>query len=113
MPGDVDSMLAAAKGTLADAKSKFPSKPAAAPAPTKPVTPAAAPKPGLNDEIKAKQDNVKEYADNTPTMHKGGIVEADGPHNLKKGEIVLPAHPDVHNFLMKRGIASLNKKSKR
>lgn len=46
--------------------------------------------------LKAKQDNVDAYKKATdtpaiPKMHKGGKVEKDGPHNLKKGEVVLTA----------------------
>jgi hypothetical protein len=118
MPGDIDKMVNAAKGALAQANTKFPSpKPAAAAAPA--PAPKAAPKPGLNDELKAKQANVNEYAANVPTMHKGGIVTSNGPHSngggvlrsLQPGEVVLPSHPDVHKFLMKKGIASLGPKN--
>lgn len=51
---------------------------------------------GTADSLKAKQENVDAYKKVVegeeapmPKMHKGGKVKEDGPHNLKKGEVVL------------------------
>lgn len=38
-----------------------------------------------------REANEKAAADVMPKMHKGGVVKKDGPHNLQKGETVLPA----------------------
>jgi hypothetical protein len=102
-----------AKSTLMTA-SKFK---ATKPAPTY-EAPADTVPGSIDPAAKAELDRVSERVQ-IPKMHKGGIVTASGPksngggvlRSLKPGEVVLPAHPDVHNFLMKKGISSLSAKS--
>lgn len=39
----------------------------------------------------AAEEGAKYGMKSMPIMHKGGVVKADGPHMLQKGEIVIPA----------------------
>ncbi|MFZ3214428.1 MAG: hypothetical protein WA192_00025 [Candidatus Acidiferrales bacterium] len=39
----------------------------------------------------AAEEGAKYGVKSMPIMHKGGVVKADGPHMLQKGEIVIPA----------------------
>ena len=95
MPGPNDA-LESAKKFLADSSKRFPSTPAAttpSSANPTPAKPAAAAK-GLAAELSAKQENVKQYKKASgdtlmPSMHDGGVVKKDGPHNLQKGEVVI------------------------
>src|SRR5579859_4299069 len=118
MPDDVKDKLDAAKKALSGAKDFQKSAGGPLPkSDQKPADKkAAAPKPasgGVMDGLKkmaadqtkqaddiagglkAKKDNVDAYKKATdadapmPKMHKGGKVQKDGPHNLKKGEVVL------------------------
>ena len=99
MANDVNSMLAAAKGTLAHAEKSFPSSGAPSSGAPKSATPAAKPAatakpaPSLGDELKAKAANVDTYVRviGLPKMHNGGPVATDGAYNLKAGEHVLTA----------------------
>jgi len=100
-PKSTAEILADSKKVLADAD-KF-QKSAGGPLPKPPVAPVKpAPKPkapqyGLLQEasdagrgIKALGDQLKEI-EAAPKMHKGGVVKEDGIHDLKKGEVVIPA----------------------
>lgn len=126
MPQDpkVTDPVAEAKKALAESNKKFPSAMASAitdaakknPSPmAEAMSKAKSAKPeqkttGLAAELKAKKDNVEQYARETkkqggswlpegaasnamgaaPKMHDGGKVEEDGPKTLQKGETVLP-----------------------
>ena len=96
--------LASAKAALGTAEKSFPSRVAQAAgvktgaqrmtAPVKAITPA--PKtPSIFEELKAKKDNVNQYAASLPKMHKGGIVPGEKgeevPIMAKAGEKVIPA----------------------
>jgi hypothetical protein len=92
--------LASAKNVLASAnkfeKSADPTgvqKPkAAAPAPASmPAAKPAVNEPGLGAELRSKAQNIREYSDNLPKMHTGGMVEEDGDYKLQMGEKVIPA----------------------
>jgi hypothetical protein len=122
MPNDIDTMLSAAKGTLAGANKAFPSpKSAAAAGIAGGAAKAAAPKPsisvgepekGIGQELAAKAKNVAQYTSALPKMHKGGTVASDGAYQLQAGEHVLTA-PEAKlarkHALMAVGMKSLAK----
>lgn len=94
--GGVKLKVGAAKAALDSAKAKFPSPkavPSATPRPAAPVMKPAAGGfdggKGIGAELKAKSDNVDQYAQSMPKMHNGGPVVGDGPRWLKDGEHVL------------------------
>lgn len=99
--------LSDAKAAMAHANRMFPStsKPASAPASTTTAPAPAKPAPTVADELKAKQDNVKQYAA-APKMHKGGPIKKGGVYNLKRGEHVL-APKEAKKMRMIAGLKSL------
>jgi hypothetical protein len=121
MPTDdfVKNALMSAKGALASAdrfqkSAGGPLK--AAPAP-KPATPAPAKKaaPTVGDELKAKADNVNEYAGakKMDSYKKGGTVEKTGPAIVHKGEEVIPVEKaDKVKDMMKKAEGALSKEEK-
>jgi hypothetical protein len=115
MAQDTNSKVAAAKSALARAKAAgFPSMPKVAPVAIK-AAPAPKPASGGGDptvgaSLKAKSDNVNEYLNSLPKMHKGGPVLADGAYQLKAGEHVLAkgeAAKATKHALMASGMKSL------
>jgi hypothetical protein len=116
MPNDggVSAKVAGAKKALEDAKNSNVSTRSGKPFAGAPSGKAAEPakKPGileglkkfaddrsaeadnLSAGLKYKRENVEQYAKASgesamPKMHKGGKVKKDGPHDLKKDEVVL------------------------
>lgn len=116
MPQDVNTMLAAAKGTLAGANKTFPSPKAAAPAkPVVPAAPTTKSAPTLGEELSAKKTMVDKAQKALPSMHNGGPVAADGAYQLRAGEHVLTASEAVKarkHALMAVGMKSLAKPGK-
>jgi hypothetical protein len=104
--------LSDAKAALAHANKAFPSS-------TAPKAPSTAPAPrapsNLGTELAEKgkmMNNARMALNDTPKMHKGGTVKADGNYNLKAGEHVLTA-PEAakarSHALMASGMKSLAK----
>jgi hypothetical protein len=101
-----------AKAVLAHANQKFPSP---APKPAAPVAkPTAKAAPTVGDELKSKSDNVNQYIQSLPKMHKGGEIPEDGAYQMKAGEHVLTAaeaQKARKHALMAAGMKSLAKTS--
>jgi hypothetical protein len=91
----VADALASAKDFLANSKFKS-ATPAPLPKPVVKPKPATTAGDTLGKDLEEKKkmtDKAKEAAGSTsgmPKMHKGGVVKEDGPHDLEKGEIVIP-----------------------
>ena len=113
MPQSINSKLGAAKTALNHANATFPhmSKPATAPVTKPPVQakPSTMGDPTIGPSLKAKNDNINTYINNTPKMHSGGEVPEDGIYNMKKGEHVLTAK---QKQAMMKGMKALMKPAK-
>ena len=115
--GSIANILAGAKNALGKANKAFPSSMAPAkPAVAAPKAAAPAPKTSsVGDELRVKAANIKQYTDNTPKMHNGGPVVADGTYQLKAGEHILTADEAKRarkHALMFAGMKSLTKSGK-
>jgi hypothetical protein len=110
---NINDKVNAAKSALQKANSKFTSAPKSTPAPVV-KSPVSVKTPALGDptigpSLKAKNDNINTYINNTPKMHKGGEVPENGIYNMKKGEHVLTAK---QKNAMMAGMSALAKPAK-
>lgn len=119
----INDKVAKAKSTLSNASRDFPSAPKAAPAATpsrsgmissmmNKVKSNVQESKGVSAELGAKAQNISDYSNAVPKMHKGGRVMADGIYNMKAGEHVLTAKEAVlakKHALMAVGMKSLAK----